>query len=293
MSGHTDWETAARVRAVPLANHVQSLADIGQNALPSFSARELQDRQRGDPDLARIIFYVGPNWRPSRRERDQETWTTLRLLQQWQKWSLMDEILYRVAKDPPTARKKIQYVVPQSLRSDVLQGCHEDAGHQGQLRTLHLVKQRFYWASMERDVGDHVKCFTRCVVSQTPEPEGRAPLESVKTTAPLQLVCIDFWTAEDTKNRLVDMLVVTDHYTKLSHAFCCSDQTAKQMARKLWDNFFCFYGFPERIHSDQGPNFESELIAALLQISGVKKSHTTAYHPMGNGLAERFNRLVT
>lgn len=280
------------LRTPALANHVQSLTDIGQNALPSFSARELQDRQRGDADLARVIFYVGRRRRPSRRERAQETWSTLRLLKQWQKLSLMDEILYRVAKDPATGKKKFQYVVPQSLGSDVLRGCHEDAGHQGQLRTLHLVKQRFYWASMERDVGDHVKCCTRCVVSKTLEPEGRAPLESVKTTAPLQLVCIDFWTAEDAKNRPVDVLVVTDHYTKLSHAFRCSDQTAKQVARKLWDNFFCFYGFPECIHSDQGANFESELIAALLQISGVKKSHTTAYHPMGNGLAERFNRTL-
>ncbi|KAL2092933.1 hypothetical protein ACEWY4_010245 [Coilia grayii] len=144
MSGHTDWETAARVRAVPLANHVQSLADIGQIALPSFSARKLQDRQRGDADLAGVIFYVGRKRRPSRRECAQETWTPLRLLKQWQKLSLMDEILYRVAKDPATGKKKFQYVVPQSLRSDVLQGCHEDAGHQGQLRTLHLVKQRFY-----------------------------------------------------------------------------------------------------------------------------------------------------
>lgn len=292
MSGHTDWETATRVRAVPLVSHFQGLTDIGHTSLPSFSARELQDRQQGDADLARVIIYVGRSRRPSRCERVRETWTTLRLLKQWQKLSLMDEILYRVAKDPATGKKRFQYVVPQSLRSDVLRGCHEDAGHQGQLRTLHLVKQRFYWAGVERDVGDHVKCCTRCVVSKTPEPEGRAPLESVKTTAPLQLVCVDFWTAEDAKNRTVDVLVVTDHYTKLSHAFCCSDQTAKQVARKLWDNFFCFYGFPERIHSDQGANFESELIAALLQISGVKKSHTTAYHPMGNGLAERFNRTL-
>ncbi len=52
------------------------------------------------------------------------------------------------------------------------------------------------------------------------------------------------------------------------------------------------YGFPERIHSDQGANFESELIAELLTLAGVSKSHTTAYHPMGNGGTERFNRTL-
>jgi len=47
-----------------------------------------------------------------------------------------------------------------------------------------------------------------------------------------------------------------------------------------------------RIHSDQGANFESKLIAELLSLTGIKKTHTTAYHPMGNGQTERFNRTL-
>uniref|UniRef100_A0A8B9GYV3 Integrase catalytic domain-containing protein n=1 Tax=Astyanax mexicanus TaxID=7994 RepID=A0A8B9GYV3_ASTMX len=145
---------------------------------------------------------------------------------------------------------------------------------------------------MEHDIREYVKCCKRCVVSKTPEPEGRAPLESIKTTSPLEMVCIDFWAAEDSNGRSVDVLTVTDHFTKMSHAFPCHDQSAKQVARLLWDRFFCIYGFPERIHSDQGANFESQLIQELLQISGVKKTRTTIYHPMGNGQVERFNRTL-
>lgn len=46
------------------------------------------------------------------------------------------------------------------------------------------------------------------------------------------------------------------------------------------------------VHSDQGTNFESNLVAELLWLAGVAKSHTTAYHPMGNGVTERFNRTL-
>lgn len=44
--------------------------------------------------------------------------------------------------------------------------------------------------------------------------------------------------------------------------------------------------------SDQGANFESSLIREMLLVAGIRKSHTTPYHPMGNGAVERFNRTL-
>ena len=60
----------------------------------------------------------------------------------------------------------------------------------------------------------------------------------------------------------------------------------------MWDNFICHYGFPEKFISDQGRNFESDLIKELCKIAGVKKVHTTPYHPQGNGQLERFNSTL-
>lgn len=101
----------------------------------------------------------------------------------------------------------------------------------------------------------------------------QAPLESIRMSAPLEIVCNDFWTAENSNNRSVHVLVVTDHFTRLVQALPCLDQSAKQLARQLWDKYF--YGFPERIHSDQGLVFESQFISELLKVAGIRKSHTT------------------
>lgn len=288
---HKLWDDGARLRALSAVEHFPQM--VYETEIPlTYSERDLREKQLADGVLSRVIYYVERHRRPSRRERARESVKVLRYIKHWEKFVVKNGILYRISRDQLSKGKRFQYVVPESLQKEVLQGIHDHAGHQGQARTLGLARRRFFWLSLDRDIREYVRCCQRCVVSKTAEPEGRAPLESIVTSRPLQLVCIDFWSAEDRKNQSVDVLVITDHFTRMAQAFHCKDQSAKQVARILWDKYFCVFGFPERVHSDQGANFESQLISELLQVSGVHKSHTTPYHPMGNGSVERFNRTL-
>ena len=289
---HSRWESNTRVRAVGILQQLPQLVPTDEEALPAFTERELREGQLSDPVLSRVLYYVDRGRRPSRREKSKEPSMVVRYLKHWEKLTTCNDILYRVSKDQVSRKKRHQLVVPDSFKSEVLKGIHDSAGHQGQFRSLSLARQRFFWAHIDRDVKEYVRHCPRCVISKTADPEGRTPLESIKTSAPLEIVCIDFWTAEDSNNKSVDVLVVTDHFTGLAQAFPCRDQCAKQVAKQLWDKYFCIYGFPERIHSDQGASFESQLISELLKVAGVRKSRTTPYHPMGNGSVERFNRTL-
>lgn len=289
---HSLWESSARVRAVGTLQQFPQLVPTDEEPLPAFTEGELREGQLSDPVLSRVLYYVDRGRRPSRREKSKEPAMVVRYLKHWEKLTTCNGILYRVSKDQVSRKKRHQLVVPDSFKSEVLKGIHDSAGHQGQFRSLSLARQRFFWPHIDRDVKEYVRHCPRCVISKTADPEGRAPLESIKTSAPLEIVCIDFWTAEDSNNKSVDVLVVTDHFTRLAQAFPCRDQCAKQVAKQLWDKYFCIYGFPERIHSDQGASFESQLISELLKVAGVRKSRTTPYHPMGNGSVERFNRTL-
>jgi transposase InsO family protein len=97
---------------------------------------------------------------------------------------------------------------------------------------------------------------------------------------------------ERSKGGCENVLVITDHFSRYAQAYPTRNQTAKTTAKVLFDQFIVHYGFPARLHSDQGANFTSALINELCQISGMDKSRTTPYHPMGNGETERFNQTL-
>ena len=158
-------------------------------------------------------------------------------------------------------------------------------------RTLDLVRAHFYWPKMAEEVKEYVRTCRRCCLRKTPTIV-RAPLVSVHTTSKFELVCMDFLTLERSKGGYEHVLVVTDHFSRFAKAFPTKDQKASTVAKLLWHNFFLTYDLPQRLHSDQGRNFESDIIKQLCRLTGVERSRTTPYHPQGNGITERFNRTL-
>ena len=184
-----------------------------------------------------------------------------------------------------------QLVLPSRFVSEVLDGVHNKTGHPGRDRTLSLLRDRFYWPGMSSDVDQWIKRCRRCLCRKSATNQ-RAPLVNIETTQPLELVSMDFLTLEPSKGGLQHILVVTDHFTRYAQAYPTRNMTAKTTADVFFNNFVVHYGMPQRIHSDQGANFESKLVKELCTLTGIKKSRTTPYHPMGNGMCERFNRTL-
>ena len=163
---------------------------------------------------------------------------------------------------------------------------HNHMGHLRRDRSLELLRERFYLVGMQKSVVDYIAQCDRCI-RRKDYHSPRAPLVNTQTSQPMELVCIDFLKLEHSKGGIENVLVVTDHFTKYAQAYPTRNQTASTTA-----NFFVHYGFPRRLHSDQGRNFESKTIQQLCHLAGVHKSRTTPYHPMGNGIAERFNSTL-
>lgn len=71
---------------------------------------------------------------------------------------------------------------------------------------------------------------------------------------------MDYLTLEASKGGYQHILVITDHFTRYAMAIPTRNQLARTTAEALFNHFIVHYGIPDRIHSDQGANFESKVI---------------------------------
>ena len=143
---------------------------------------------------------------------------------------------------------------------------------------------------MDAEIADMVRHCDRCIRRKT--SSSKSNMVPITSTFPMEVICIDYLSLERSKGGFEDVLVITDHFSRYAQAFPTKNQTAKTTAKVLFEHFIIHYGFPARIHSDQGQTFESHIVKELCQIAGIEKSRTTPYHPMGNGMVERFNQTL-
>ena len=94
----------------------------------------------------------------------------------------------------------------------------------------------------------------------------------------LELIHLEYLQIEPSKGNIENVLIVTYHFTRYAQAYPSKTQNALATAKLLWNSFIVHYGFPNKIISGQGCNFESELIANLCDVAGVQKLRTSPYH---------------
>lgn len=118
-------------------------------------------------------------------------------------------------------------------------------------------------------------------------------MASTPPSVPWRVVAMDFagpYPVSQNGNRYV--LVFTDQFTKWVELLPAPDQTALTVTRLFYERIICRFGCPLKLLSDNGPQFRSSMIEHLCHYFGIQKIFSSAYHPQGDGLAERMMRTM-
>ena len=285
--------------ASPDSNPVTVNAEVSPpNWCESFTVEELRRAQLEDADVSTMIGWQEALLdRPLRSDSAMHgaSIALIRLWSQWKRLRLIDGVLYRVYHPENSDTPYLQFVVPQSLQSRMLQSVHADVSgsHLGIERTQDKLRKRCYWPFMSSAVSDFCQACDICESRKAPLPKAKAPLVQDRPSFPLEKVAIDIMgPLPTTPSGNKYLVVICDYFTKWPEAFPVPNITAETIAHVLVDGFFCRYGIPYQLHSDRGAQFESRLFQQICQLLDIRKSRTTAYRPQSDGLVERMNRTL-
>ena len=83
------------------------------------------------------------------------------------------------------------------------------------------------------------------------------------------------------------VLSITDAFSRKRVLAPVRTMDASETAAVVLRQWVRFFGWPDRLVTDRGAAFASELMRELEQLVGVGRAMTTAYHPEANGVEER------
>ena len=167
------------------------------------------------------------------------------------------------------------------------------AGHMGVARTEERIRQRFYWPGIHNSVQTFIHNCHACAQRKIATHNNKAPTQHIEVGEPFTFWAIDYMgPLPETARGNRHILVMMDHFSKWCEAFPTKDQKASTVANILLHKVFSRFGPPTVLHSDQGANFESNLMHELCDLMGIAKTRTSAYHPQCDGQVERQNRTL-
>ena len=198
-----------------------------------------------------------------------------------------------------TSKSTPRPFVPLEARLPVISSLH-NLSHPGFKGTSNLVKDRFYWREIDRDIKKFVSECIHCQQAKV-QRHTKSPVETISAPADrFQTVHIDVVgplppAAIPSQNQSLPfryLLTCIDRATRWAEAIPITDHTASSIAISFISGWVSRFGVPLKVITDRGAEFMSDLFSELSSLLGFHHIRTCSYHPNPNGIVERLHRTL-
>ena len=189
------------------------------------------------------------------------------------------------------SQSELRPIVPLCLRATVFHSIHK-LSHPSAKVTSKLIRKRYVWPSIDRDVKRMCKlCLAcqRCKIGR----HVRAPLHPISTKSERFLhLHIDLVGPLVPSNGFKYLLTIRDRFTKLPMAIPLKDIESSTVIHEFCSHWLSMFGLPLTISTDRGSQFVSNLFEEFLELIGCKHVKSSSYNPHAQGLIESWHRRL-
>ena len=265
-----------------------------------ISTLRLQQTTAEDPVLTQILPFVETQCKPSREERKQMFAEGMSYVNVFECLHVENKIIYyrapQLNQDKPPPRR---VCLPMSLYETAFRMCHADAsgtsGHFGMNNTFRRMRERFYFPNMYSYIAARVNNCVPCITKRSTLPRAEHKQHREMLSYFNQRCYIDvigpLTPAQYHGKTCKYILTIQDGFTRYLIATPIEDQTTNTIIRNLIEKWIHVHGVMETLHSDNGPNFTSNLFREVMHQLGVTKTYTPVYSPQGDRV-ERAHRVI-
>jgi transposase InsO family protein len=274
-------------------NNQQQHALLEQDQNFSWSIEEIRNLQNQDETIGTILNWLREGVRPPEAELAGISPELRSLWLQWDSLLLRNGIAYRKFLRPNRSVECLQMLIPRSMRTELLHVVHvKYTAHLGYDKTAEQIQRRAYWPSWKTDVKLYCACCRQCNEFHSGKAPRHASLKPLRAGAPMECLHVDLTGPHVCSQGYNYIMTVADSFTRYVIATPIRNKTALSVAKVLVSEVILKYGMPITILTDQGREFQNELMAELCRLMDISRLKTTAYTPSTNGKIERWHRSL-